>query len=47
MIVARWTRMMANPARNRPHLKRFLDAMAARPAVKRAFEQEGLPAPWF
>lgn len=47
MIVARWTRMMANPARNRPHLKRFLDAMAARPAVKRAFEQEGLPAPWY
>jgi len=47
MLMARWTRMMANPARNRKLLGRFLDAMAARPAVQRAFAQEGLQAPWY
>ena len=47
MVMARWTRGMANPARNRKHLGRFLEAMAARPAVQRAFEQEGLKPPLF
>jgi glutathione S-transferase len=47
MVMARWTRGMANPARNRKHLGRFLDAIAARPAVQRAFEQEGLKPPLF
>jgi glutathione S-transferase len=47
MVLARWTRGMANPARNRKHLGRFLDAMAARPAVQRAFEQEGLKPPLY
>jgi len=47
MVMSRWTRGMANPARNRPHLQRFLEAMAARPAVRRAFEQEGLKPPLY
>lgn len=47
MVMARWTRGMANPARNRKHLGRFLEAMAARPAVQRAFEQEGLKPPLY
>jgi glutathione S-transferase len=47
MMLARWTRGMAHPARERSHLGRYLDAMAARPAVQRAFEQEGLKPPLY
>lgn len=47
MMLARWTRGMAHPARDRSHLGRFLEAMAARPAVQRAFEQEGLKPPLY
>jgi len=47
MMLARWTRGMAHPARDRSHLGRYLDAMAARPAVQRAFEQEGLKPPLY
>jgi glutathione S-transferase len=47
MVLGRWTRGMAHPARNRKHLGRFLEAMAARPAVQRTFEQEGLKPPLY
>jgi glutathione S-transferase len=47
MMVCRWTRGLATPARSHPHLGPFLDAMAARPAVARAFEQEGLKPPLY
>ena len=47
MMMCRWTRNMANPARHRPHLAKFLDGMAARPAVVRAHEQEKLMKPWY
>lgn len=47
LMLSRWTRMMHNPARNRPHLGRFLQMMMARPAIRRAFEQEGLGEPLF
>ncbi len=47
MMLARWTRGMAEPANKRRHLRPFLDAMAARPAVQRAFEQEGLKPPLY
>lgn len=47
MMICRWTRNMTNPARNRPQLRKFLDAIAMRPAVIRAFEQEELPRPWY
>jgi len=46
-MLSRWTRMMANPARNRAHLGPFLQRMAERPAIRRALEQEGLAAPWY
>ena len=47
MMMCRWTRNMANPARSRPQLAKFLDTMAARPAVIRAYEQEKLQKPWY
>ena len=47
MMLARWTRGMAHPARNRSHLGRFLEAMVARPAVQRAFAKEGLKPPLY
>lgn len=47
LMLSRWTRMMHNPARNRPHLGRFLNRMIARPAIQRTFEQEGLGGPLF
>ena len=47
MMLCRWTRGMDKPARTYPHLGPFLEAMAARPAVQRAFEQEGLKAPLY
>jgi glutathione S-transferase len=46
-MLARWTRGMAHPARDRRHLGRYLEAMAARPAVQRAFNQEGLKPPLY
>lgn len=47
LMLSRWTRMMHKPARNRPHLGRFLNMMVERPAVQRAFAQEGLSDPLF
>ncbi|WP_420474021.1 glutathione S-transferase family protein [Noviherbaspirillum sp. ST9] len=46
-MLSRWTRMMHNPARNRPHLGAFLTMMVERPAIRRALEQEGLGDPLF
>ncbi|HYC42613.1 MAG TPA: glutathione S-transferase family protein [Noviherbaspirillum sp.] len=46
-MLSRWTRMMNNPARNRQHLGAFLKMMVARPAIRRALEQEGLGDPLF
>ncbi|HEX4857836.1 MAG TPA: glutathione S-transferase family protein [Usitatibacteraceae bacterium] len=46
LMLCRWTRMHARPAQARPSLSRFIDAMAARPAVQRVFAKEGLPLPW-
>jgi glutathione S-transferase len=45
LMLCRWTRGFARPARERPHLKPWLERMLARPAVQRTFEQEGLRAP--
>lgn len=47
MMLARWTRMMHMPARTRPHVGRYLDMLAARPAIQRTFAQEGLVAPLY
>lgn len=46
-MMCRWTRNMPNPASTRLHLRRFLDMMAARPAVMRMHEQEQLSKPWY
>lgn len=47
LMLARWTRLMQHPARQRPHLARYLDLMVSRPAVQRTFAGEGLTAPLF
>lgn len=44
---ARFCRMIGNPPKTRPNLKRLLDAVAARPATIRAGEAEGLAAPYY
>ncbi len=46
LMLCRWTRGFARPARSLPHLGPFIERMFARPAVRRAFEQEALPQPW-
>ena len=45
LMLCRWTRGFARPARSLPHLGPYLSRMLERPAVRRAFEQEGLGAP--
>jgi glutathione S-transferase len=45
LMLGRWSRGMPRPARTLPRLGAFLQRMLARPAVQRAFEQEGLVAP--
>jgi glutathione S-transferase len=45
LILCRWTRGFARPARDLPHLGAYLGRLLARPAVMRVFEQEGLAAP--
>jgi glutathione S-transferase len=47
LMLARWTRGMKNPARNRPATRRLLDRLIERPAVKRAFATEKIAAPLF
>lgn len=44
-MLCRWTRTFDEPARLRPHLRRFLDAMLDRPAVRRVIDTEGLTPP--
>lgn len=45
-MLSRWTRMMGNPARNRPCISRFQKLMLERPAVQQAFAAEGLGEPY-
>jgi glutathione S-transferase len=47
LMLCRWTRGMHNPARVRPHLRRLLDTVMARPATQRAFSAEGITAPFY
>jgi glutathione S-transferase len=47
LVLCRWTRFMANPARNRPKLGRLLAELVERPAVRAAFEAEGIGAPLY
>ena len=45
-LLCRWTRGHKRPARSLPHLGPYLQRMLERPAVRRAFETEKLPAPF-
>ena len=45
LMLCRWTRGFARPARSLRHLGPYLQRVLARPAVQRAFAQEGLAAP--
>jgi glutathione S-transferase len=47
-MLCRWTRGFdERPARSYPHLAPYLQRVAARPAVQRTFEAEGLAQPWY
>ena len=45
LVLCRWTRGFARPARSLPHLGPYLQRMLARPAVQRAFATEQLKLP--
>ncbi len=45
MLLCRWTRGFARPARSLPHLGPYLQRVLARPAVQRAFATENLQPP--
>ena len=49
-VMCRWTRGFkgpaAKPARESPHLGRYLQRMLGRPAVQRVLADEGLAQPW-
>ena len=47
LMLARWTRGMKKPARERAATRRLLDRLIGRPAVQRAFATEGIAAPLF
>jgi glutathione S-transferase len=46
LMLGRWTRAFARPARGLPQLGAHLRRVLARPTVKRVFEREGLAEPW-
>jgi glutathione S-transferase len=46
LMLGRWTRGFARPARSLPHFGPYLQRMLQRAAVQRTFEQEGLAAPF-
>jgi len=45
LMLGRWSRGFARPARTLPHFGPYLERMLARPAVQKAFEAEQLSAP--
>jgi glutathione S-transferase len=45
LMLCRWTRGFARPARGLPHIAPYLQRMLARPAVQRAFAAEKLVSP--
>jgi glutathione S-transferase len=45
LMLCRWTRGFARPARSLPALGPYLQRLLARPAVQRVFEREGLAEP--
>jgi glutathione S-transferase len=47
LMLARWSRGFRRPARTLPKLGKFLETVAARPAVQRAFAGESIGAPLY
>ncbi|MGH7126443.1 MAG: glutathione S-transferase family protein, partial [Stellaceae bacterium] len=47
LMLGRWSRGFGRPARTLPRLGKFLETVAARPAVQRAFAGEGISAPYY
>jgi glutathione S-transferase len=45
VMLARWAQPMTKPPRSRPHVANLLDLVTSRPAVRRAYEAEGILAP--
>ena len=45
LMLCRWTRHFARPARSLPHINAYLQRMLARPAVQRAVATEALTQP--
>ena len=45
LMLCRWTRGFARPARSLPNLGPYLQRVLARPSVQRVFEKEGLAEP--
>jgi glutathione S-transferase len=45
LMLCRWTRNFARPARSLPNLGPYLQRVLARPAVRRAFATEKLQPP--
>ncbi|XZG69586.1 glutathione S-transferase family protein [Chitinibacteraceae bacterium HSL-7] len=46
VMLCRWTRAHARPARAYPHLGAYLERALQRPAIRAAFEREQLAEPW-
>jgi glutathione S-transferase len=46
LMLCRWTRQFARPARTRPLLGAYLQRVLERPAVQRALKTEALDYPW-
>ena len=46
LMLCRWTRNFARPARSLPRLAPYLQRMLARPAIRHAFATEKLPPPF-
>ncbi|MEQ9811287.1 MAG: glutathione S-transferase family protein [Azospirillaceae bacterium] len=46
-MICRWGRVLATPPRSLGPIDRLLAAVEQRPAVRRAYEMEGVPEPWF
>jgi glutathione S-transferase len=46
LMLCRWTRGFARPARSLPHLGPYVQRVLARPAVQRVFSAEKLAQPW-
>ena len=47
LMLGRWSRGFERPAKTLPALGRYLERVAARPAVQRAFSSEGINAPFY